>query len=72
VGRGALFALAGMADHAINTIVKYTGIEPALLITGGDAELISDTLRRRGEIVPDLVLQGLAAIATAPARQGVS
>jgi type III pantothenate kinase len=72
VGRGALFALAGMADHAIDTIVKNTGIEPALLITGGDAELISDTLRRRGEIVPDLVLQGLAAIATAPARQGIS
>jgi type III pantothenate kinase len=76
VGRGAVFALAGMADHAIDLIVKDTGIEPALLITGGDAELISSSLHRHGEIIPDLVLQGLSAIATAPAmapqRQGIS
>jgi type III pantothenate kinase len=72
VFRGAMFALAGMADHAVDMIVKDTGLEPTLLITGGDAGLISATLRRRGEIVPDLVLQGLAAIAMAPARQGIS
>jgi type III pantothenate kinase len=63
VFRGAMFALAGMADHAVDMIVRDSGVEPKLLITGGDAGLISDTLRRRGEIVPDLVLQGLAAVA---------
>jgi type III pantothenate kinase len=68
VFRGAIFALAGMADHAVDRIVNDTGVEPALLITGGDAELISAALRRRGEIVPDLVLQGLTAVA----RQGIS
>ena len=76
VSRGAEFALAGLADRAADMIVKETGIEPKLLITGGDAALITATMRRRGEIVPDLVLQGLAAIASlarpAPAPQGTS
>jgi type III pantothenate kinase len=64
VSRGAEFALAGLADHAADMIVQDTGVEPKLLITGGDAGLIVATMRRRGEIIPDLVLQGLAAIAT--------
>jgi type III pantothenate kinase len=76
VSRGAEFALAGFADYAADMVAKDTGVEPKLLITGGDAALIAATMHRRGEIIPDLVLQGLAAIAAearqAPARQGTS
>jgi type III pantothenate kinase len=66
VSRGAVFALAGMADRAAEVIEHSTGAQPKLFITGGDAAMITGTMRTRGEIVPDLVLQGLAVIASQP------
>ncbi len=66
VSRGAVFALAGMADRAAEVIEHSTGTKPTLFITGGDAGMIAGTMRARGEIVPDLVLQGLAVIAAQP------
>ena len=66
VSRGAVFALAGMADHACQVIEESTGAPPKLFITGGDASMIAGTIRAHGEIVPDLVLQGLAVIAAQP------
>src|ERR1700753_860270 len=62
VSRGAVFALAGMADRAAEIIEQSTGVKPKLFITGGDAGMITGTMRAHGEIVPDLVLQGLAVI----------
>jgi type III pantothenate kinase len=66
VSRGAVFALAGMADRAAEVIAQSAGTAPKLFITGGDAGMIAGTMRARGEIVPDLVLQGLAVIAAQP------
>jgi type III pantothenate kinase len=66
VSRGAVFALAGMADRAAEVIEQSTGKAPKLLITGGDASIIAGAMRTRGETVPDLVLQGLAVIAAQP------
>jgi type III pantothenate kinase len=66
VSRGAVFALAGMADRAAEIIEQSTGTKPKLFITGGDAGMITGTMRSHGEIVPDLVLQGLAVIAAQP------
>jgi type III pantothenate kinase len=66
VSRGAVFALAGMADRAADLIEQSTGAAPKLFITGGDASIITGTMRTHGEIVPDLVLQGLAVIAAQP------
>jgi type III pantothenate kinase len=63
VSRGAVFALAGMADRADEIIEHSTGAKPKLFITGGDAGMITGTMRSHGEIVPDLVLQGLAVVA---------
>jgi len=66
ISRGAVFALAGMADRTGEIIEQSTGAKPRLFITGGDAGMISGIMRTRGEIVPDLVLQGLAVIAGRP------
>lgn len=66
VSRGAVFALAGLADRTAEIIEQSTGVKPKLFITGGDAGMITGTMRTRGEIVPDLVLQGLAVIAGHP------
>jgi type III pantothenate kinase len=71
VSRGAVFSLASLADRAAEIIAQSTGIEPKLFITGGDAGLITGTMRTRGEIVPDLVLQGLTVIAGRP-REPIS
>jgi type III pantothenate kinase len=68
VSRGAVFALAGMADRAAEIVEQSTGAKPKLFITGGDAGMITGTMRTRGEIVPDLVLQGLAVIAAGEPR----
>lgn len=64
VSRGAVFALAGMADRAAEAIEQSTGVKPRLFVTGGDAGMITSVMRTRGEIVPDLVLQGLGVVAT--------
>ena len=66
VSRGAVFALAGMADCAAEVVEHSTGVKPKMFITGGDAGMITGSMRSRGEIVPDLVLQGLAVIAAQP------
>lgn len=66
ISRGAVFALAGMADRAAEAIARSTGDAPKLFLTGGDAGMITGTMRMRGLIVPDLVLQGLAVIAAQP------
>jgi type III pantothenate kinase len=63
VSRGAVFALAGMADRAAEVVENSTGVKPRLFITGGDAGMISGSMRSQGEIVPDLVLRGLAVMA---------
>jgi pantothenate kinase type III len=55
-----------MADRAAEVIEQSTGVKPKLFITGGDAGMITGTMRSHGEIVPDLVLQGLAVIAAQP------
>lgn len=66
VSRGAVYALAGLADRAAETVEQSTGTKPRLFITGGDAGMIAAAMRTQGEIVPDLVLRGLAVLATRP------
>jgi type III pantothenate kinase len=66
VSRGAVFALAGLADRAAETIEQATGIKPRLFLTGGDAGMITGLMRAKSEVVPDLVLQGLAVVAAQP------
>jgi len=66
ISRGAVFALAGMADRAAEHIEQSSGIKPKIFMTGGDAGMITGTMRSQVEIVPDLVLQGLAVMAAHP------
>lgn len=63
VSRGAVVAAAAMADRAAQLVEQATGEHPQLFITGGDAQLIMDSMQSRGRLVPDLVLQGIAVIA---------
>jgi type III pantothenate kinase len=66
ISRGAVYAVAGLADRAAQVIEQNAGKAPKLFITGGDATIVAGVMRSRGETVPDLVLQGLAVIAAQP------
>ncbi len=64
ISLGTVFALAGMADRAAELVERRIGEKPKLYITGGDADLIASNMHTRGEAVSDLVLQGLAVVAS--------
>ena len=56
--------LAALADRSIAEFAASTAATPRVLLTGGDARLIAPLMTRPGEIVADLVLRGLAIVAT--------
>ncbi len=69
VAGGARLALAGLAERAVELVESQLGVRPALLLTGGDAAEIASAMRSPPQIVPDLVLRGLAALARDDSRR---
>ncbi len=65
VGFGSLFAIGAAIDRAVRIVAEGCEAEPDLLLAGGDAELLAPWLRTSAAIEPDLVLHGLAIVATA-------
>ena len=61
VRNGAVFATAALAERAATELERRAGREPAVILTGGNATRIAPCFVRAPDIVPDLVLQGLAA-----------
>ena len=57
-------ALGVLAERARAEFAAATGGSPRLLLTGGDAEALAPHLSGGAEIVPELVLTGLAIAAT--------
>ena len=56
--------LAACAEQAWQDLAKSLGTRPALLLTGGDAPSLAKHIATPSQFVPDLVLNGLAAVAT--------
>ena len=65
IAEGARYAAAAIADRAVAEARAVLGQAPLLLLTGGAAPVIRKLIRTRHRHVPDLVLQGLAVIASA-------
>jgi type III pantothenate kinase len=61
VRNGAAFATAALAERAAGELQRRLGREPVIYLTGGNATRIAPCVMRAHEIVPDLVLHGLAA-----------
>ena len=59
--------LSGLANRALSLLAAASGGTPRCILTGGDAPLLAAGIGRPVEIVPDLVLTGLAICATARA-----
>lgn len=64
VGRGAMLSLAAALDAAVAAVAAELGAAPMVLLTGGDAELVRAWLETKAESRPDLVLEGLAYMAS--------
>jgi type III pantothenate kinase len=62
VEAGTRYGLAGAADRLLDEAVVTIG-PVRVFVTGGDGERIAPLLRRPVELVPDLVLRGLAVAA---------
>jgi len=58
------FAQAALGERVLANFAAQLDSEPRLLVTGGDSRLLAAHLPPSAEIVPDLVLTGLAIVAT--------
>jgi type III pantothenate kinase len=57
-------ALASLADRLTGRLASASGDEaPSVLLTGGDGALLGGLMDQAGELIPDLVLLGLARLA---------
>lgn len=63
VGLGCLSALAGTLERARRDGAQACGTECRLLLTGGDAGIVHGRLSPDWQVVPGLVLDGLALLA---------
>jgi type III pantothenate kinase len=64
VGHGAWLAIAGAVDRAARIVAHAFAATPRLVIGGGDAEVLAAWLESEAAVRPDLVLEGLARIAS--------
>jgi len=63
VTSGSVFSLAALAERGVRELAQVCGHEPALILTGGDAQLVADQCQVACTVVPELVLEGLNLIA---------
>ena len=62
VQQGSAHALAALAERAVHDMYKQYAQAPVLLLTGGASDKIARELRIPFQVVPDLVLRGLAIV----------
>ena len=63
VVQGARYAAAALIDRAVEEArVLLGGKKPLVVLTGGEAAAVRPLLVRKGVLVPDLVLKGLAVL----------
>jgi type III pantothenate kinase len=60
---GVLAACTGLIERSVREAVKELGQVPDLVLTGGDADVVADTLDGPCTVVQDLILRGLLRIA---------
>ena len=64
VAAGTAFGLAGAIDRVLEEQAAALETVPQVLLTGGDAQVVQPLLRHQTQLVPDLVLEGVARMAS--------
>ena len=64
VSAGSAFGLAGAIDRILDEQAAVLGAISSVLLTGGDAQSMQILLRHTTQLVPDLVLEGVARMAS--------
>lgn len=64
VAAGTAFGLAGAIDRVLDEQAAVLGAAPQVLLTGGAAQTLQALLRHKTQLVPDLVLAGVARMAS--------
>lgn len=60
---GAVHALAALAARTVERVGEIVGSRPHVFLGGGDASRIESVLGMQAELLPELVLEGLAVMA---------
>jgi len=68
IEQGSRFAAAAVIDRAVAEARRALGRAPLVLLTGGGAPALRNLIGSRHTLVPDLVLRGLAVLASTPRR----
>jgi type III pantothenate kinase len=63
IERGCCVAIAALIDRSVTELADRVGASPVLLLTSGAAGRVLPYVTTSGEVVPDLVLRGLAVSA---------
>lgn len=63
-GDPVLPLLGALADRSVEEFAQVVRTRPRVVLTGGDARALKPHLESPAEFVPDLVLRGLAIVAT--------
>jgi type III pantothenate kinase len=63
IASGSLHALAALAERGVAELARICGVSPALILSGGDGELLAQQCQVANIVVPGLVLEGLNLIA---------
>lgn len=70
IHQGSAHALAALIERAVASMQAQAGETPSLILTGGFAPIIGRLIHLQYELIPDLVLQGLARLASATTASG--
>jgi type III pantothenate kinase len=63
ISSGSLYAAAAAVDRIVADMAASTHLQPAVVITGGDAQRLAPLFRVTATHVADLVLKGIAILA---------
>lgn len=63
VHSGVVYAMTGAVRHMVDRLAAREGSIPALILSGGDAAVLQQALLGEGEIMDNLVLEGLLVMA---------
>jgi type III pantothenate kinase len=69
IANGALVGIAAAADRAADEAIRQCGGSAKVLLTGGDAPRLARAMQTPADMVPELVLRGLALQARAAPPQ---